>query len=100
MEHSFYEKEERCRRVFEWTLRKYGGVWHLCTPGEKQALIFKDDIDLNDPAQHPFVNIIAARTADKDNEIYLKVVDAYHSERVANAILEVYKKAAIPAFDY
>jgi REP element-mobilizing transposase RayT len=44
-EHSFYEKEERCRRVFEWTLRKYGGVWHLCTPGEKQALIFKDDID-------------------------------------------------------
>ncbi len=62
--------------------------------------IFKDDIDLNDPAQHPFVNIIAARTADKDNEIYLKVVDAYHSERVANAILEVYKKAAIPAFDY
>ena len=44
-EHSFYEKEERCRRVFEWTLRKYGGVWHLCTPGEKQALIFKEDID-------------------------------------------------------
>ena len=40
-EHSFFEKEDRCRRVFEWTVRKYGGIWHLCTPGEKQSLIFK-----------------------------------------------------------
>ena len=40
-EHSFFEKEDRCRRVFEWTIRKFGGVWHLCTPGEKQPLIFK-----------------------------------------------------------
>ncbi|MCR4792097.1 MAG: MetQ/NlpA family ABC transporter substrate-binding protein [Lachnospiraceae bacterium] len=62
--------------------------------------IFKDDIDFNDPAQHPFINIIAARTEDKDNPIYLEVVDAYHSEGVANAILEVYHNAAIPAFDY
>ena len=44
-EHSFYEKEDRCRRVFEWTLGKYGGVWHLCTPGVKQPLIFKDSED-------------------------------------------------------
>ena len=62
--------------------------------------IYKDEIDFNDPAQHPFINIIAARTEDKDNETYLKVVDAYHSERVAKAILEVYNNAAIPAFDY
>lgn len=44
-EHSFFEKEDRCRRVFEWTVQKYGGVWHLCTPGEKQPLIFKDPND-------------------------------------------------------
>lgn len=44
-EHSFFEKEDRCRRVFEWTVRKYGGVWHLCTPGEKQSLVFKNDED-------------------------------------------------------
>ncbi len=62
--------------------------------------IFKDEIDFNDPAQHPFVNIIAARTEDKENAIYLEVVDAYHSEGVYNAILEVYHNAAIPAFDY
>lgn len=44
-EHSYFEKEDRCRRVFEWTLKKYGGVWHLCTPGEKQPVIFNDRKD-------------------------------------------------------
>ncbi|MCR4690743.1 MAG: MetQ/NlpA family ABC transporter substrate-binding protein [Lachnospiraceae bacterium] len=62
--------------------------------------IYKDEIDFTDPAQHPFINIIAARTEDKDNEVYLEVVDAYRTERVAKAILEVYNNAAIPAFEY
>jgi len=44
-EHSFYEKEDRCRRVFEEAVLTYGGAWHLCTPGEKQPLIFKNDED-------------------------------------------------------
>ena len=44
-EHSYYGKEERCERVFEWTIQKYGGVWHLCTPGENQSLIFKTPED-------------------------------------------------------
>lgn len=40
-EHSFFEKEDQCRRVFEFAVQRYGGVWHLCTPGEKQPIIFK-----------------------------------------------------------
>ena len=44
-EHSYHEKEDRCRRVFDWTLRQYGGVWHLCTPGEKQPIVFKNPDD-------------------------------------------------------
>ena len=44
-EHSYHEKEDRCRRVFEGTVRKYGGVWHLCTPGEKQPIVFKNPKD-------------------------------------------------------
>lgn len=44
-ERSFNEKENRSRRVFEWTVRKYGGVWHLCTPGERQTVIFRNDED-------------------------------------------------------
>ena len=61
--------------------------------------IFKDTIDLKNPALQPFINIIAARTADKDNEIYKKVVNAYHQPNVADAIREVFKGAAIPAWE-
>lgn len=38
---SFNDKENRCRRVFAWTVQEYGGVWHLCTPGSGQPVIFK-----------------------------------------------------------
>jgi D-methionine transport system substrate-binding protein len=61
--------------------------------------IFKDTIDLKNPALQPFINVIAARTADKDNEIYKKVVDAYHQPNVADAIREVFKGAALPAWE-
>lgn len=61
--------------------------------------IYKDQIDLNNPEQQPFINIIAVRTEDKNNESYLKIVEAYHSKEVADAIAEVYKNAALPAFD-
>lgn len=56
-EHSFFEKEDRCRRVFEWTVLKYGGVWHLCTPGEKQSIIFKR------PEDYAFAMTLAAMCA-------------------------------------
>lgn len=61
--------------------------------------IYKDDIDLKNPEQQPFINLIAARTADKDNPAYLKIVEAYHTQRVADAIAEVYSNAAVPAFE-
>ncbi|MFV0412349.1 MAG: MetQ/NlpA family ABC transporter substrate-binding protein [Oscillospiraceae bacterium] len=61
--------------------------------------IYKDDIDLGNAEQQPFINIIAARTEDKDNETYLKIVDAYHTKGVADAIAEVYSNAAVPAFE-
>ncbi|MDR2522696.1 MAG: hypothetical protein LBC93_03200 [Synergistaceae bacterium] len=61
--------------------------------------IFKDTIDLKNPALQPFINVIVARTADKDNEIYKKVVNAYHQPNVANAIREVFKNAAVPAWE-
>ena len=44
-EHSYFEKEDRCRRVFESLIWEHGGVWHLCTPGEKQQVIFNDKAD-------------------------------------------------------
>ena len=38
---SFSDKENRCKKVFDWTRRKFGPVWHLCTPGHIQQVIFR-----------------------------------------------------------
>ena len=46
----------------------------------------------------PYINIIVARTKDKDNEMYKKIVKAYNSDEVEEAIKEVYKGAALPAW--
>jgi D-methionine transport system substrate-binding protein len=49
-------------------------------------------------SQNPYINIIAARTADKDNPLYRKIVDAFHTDAVRDVILTEYKGAFIPAF--
>ncbi len=49
---------------------------------------------------NPFVNIIASRTADKDNELYNHIVDLYHTKEVADIIVNYYKGAFTPAFKY
>lgn len=55
----------------------------------KDAIYVKDI----DPSDHNYINIIAARTEDKDNEIYKKFVEAYQTDEVAQIIDEVYKGA-------
>lgn len=61
-------------------------------------VIFADNIDINSDDYKPYINIIAARTKDKDNENYIKVVKAYNSDEVKEVIKEVYKGAALPAW--
>lgn len=51
-------------------------------------------------SDNPFINVIVARTADKDNPDYQTVVKAYQSQLVAEYILEKNKGASVPAFDY
>ncbi len=46
----------------------------------------------------PYVNLIVAREEDKDNSLYQKVVKAYRSKDVKNAIKTIYQGAFIPAF--
>lgn len=53
---------------------------------------------LESPANHPYVNIIVARAADRGNPAYATLVSAYHSTYVADAITRYYKGAAVPAF--
>ncbi|MDR1656590.1 MAG: MetQ/NlpA family ABC transporter substrate-binding protein [Deltaproteobacteria bacterium] len=48
----------------------------------------------------PYVNVIAARPEDKDNPLYLKFVESYQSQEVADFIIERFKGATVPVFDY
>jgi len=60
--------------------------------------IFTDKIDITNSDYKPFINIIVARTKDKDNETYKKVVAAYQSDEIGEVIKAVYKGAALPAW--
>lgn len=51
-------------------------------------------------SDNPFINVIVARTQDKDNETYKKVVDAYQSQLVAEYLVTKNEGASVPAFDY
>lgn len=58
--------------------------------------IFTEDVnpDTNE-AVPELINVIAARTADKDNEVYKKIVEAYQSDETAKTIEEAYQGAFI-----
>lgn len=58
----------------------------------------KDAIYLESAENNPYINCIAVRTADKDNPVYKKVVEYYHSDAVRKVLEDVYKGAYIPAW--
>lgn len=61
--------------------------------------IFTEDVD---PETNPYVseliNIIAVRTEDKDNPVYQKVVEAYHTDEVKQVLQDSYDGAFLPAW--
>ena len=58
--------------------------------------IFTEDVNPETNEAVPeLINVIAARTADKDNETYKKVVEAYQSDETAKTIEEEYQGAFI-----
>lgn len=61
----------------------------------------KDAIFLEpvDETSKPYVNIIVAREADKDNKTYNKVVDVYQQEETKKVIEETSKGSSIPAWE-
>ena len=58
--------------------------------------IFQDNPRIYD--NNMYINLIASRTEDKDNEIYKKIVDAYHSPEVEKVYAEEFKGAYLPAW--
>lgn len=61
--------------------------------------IFSEDINpKTNPNADRLINVIAARSADKDNPDYQKVVKAYQTPEVAQTIKDAYKGAYVPAW--
>lgn len=54
----------------------------------------------SEEGDNPYVNIIAVRTEDLDNETYKTILEAYHNQLVAEFLLVNYSEAFFPAFDY
>ncbi len=52
-----------------------------------------------DDTSRPYVNIIAARKEDTDNEVYQKVVAAYQTDETIKVIEETSKGSSIPAWE-
>lgn len=58
--------------------------------------VFIEDSNLE--TSKPYINLIATKEENKDNELYKKVVEAYQTEDVKKAIDERYKGSSIPVF--
>lgn len=46
----------------------------------------------------PFANVLAVRTADKDDKVLKRIAEVLTSEEVRGFILEKYKGGVVPAF--
>lgn len=46
----------------------------------------------------PYANIIAVRSGEEKEEKFVKLLEALHSEKVKNYIIETYEGAVVPAF--
>lgn len=57
--------------------------------------IYLEKVDEN---SEPYINIIAARSEDVENEIYKKIVAEYQSEETKKLIEDTYKGGLIPAW--
>ena len=61
--------------------------------------IYAENLDpKTNPQVSQLVNVIAARVVDKDNPVYLKVVQAYQSPETAATLMKAYKGAFSPAW--
>ena len=47
-------------------------------------------------SQSPYVNIIAVKSGNENNQAIQTLVDVLHSEEIQNFIIETYKGAVVP----
>ena len=65
----------------------------------KDGLIIESQEGASEGGENPYVNIVCARTADKDNELYKTIQAAFQTDLVAQYLTAKYKEAYLPAFD-
>jgi len=60
----------------------------------------QDAIVLEDaqPGENPYINVIVARTEDKDNEVYKRIVEIYQTDATKAVIEEDSKGSSIPVW--
>ena len=66
----------------------------------KDGLAIESQASATNEDGNPFVNVVVARTADKDNELYKTIQTAFQSDIVGQYLIAKYSEAFIPAFDY
>ena len=66
----------------------------------KDGLAIESQASATTESGNPFVNVVVARTADKDNELYKTIQEAFQSDLVGQYLIAKYSEAFIPAFEY
>ncbi len=67
---------------------------------KKSDVIFADDINAYDPdVIHGYINVIVARTEDKDNELYKEIVKAYQTDRTKQLYQTEFEGIYVPAWE-
>lgn len=61
--------------------------------------IFSDGVGKVDE-NNPYINVIAARSDNKDNPLFKKVIAAYQTKETAEIIKELYHGGEVPVFKY
>ena len=66
----------------------------------RDGLAVESQADATGDEGNPFVNVVVARTEDKDNPLYADIQEAFQSDLVGQYLIAKYSEAFIPAFDH
>ena len=66
----------------------------------RDGLAIESQADATGDDGNPFVNVVVARTSDRENPLYAAIQEAFQSDLVGQYLIAKYSEAFIPAFDY
>ena len=60
--------------------------------------IFAVDLNPKSAINKPWINVIVARSKDKDSEVYRKIIKAYHTDSVKKVIKDTLDGSVLPVW--